>query len=123
MDPIARAAEQSVGRAVGFGALGIGCVVLGLAGYPVMALRAGAALTLMMAAILLLKALAAPTRPYRRTELWLLLEVPDQPPADRAQHLVGAALRRVLERYARIAAFTAAGFWLASLTWLLAVGG
>jgi hypothetical protein len=122
LDPITRAAERSVGRAVGFGALAIGCVVVGLAGYPLTALRAGATLTLLMAAVLLLKALAAPTRPYRRTELWLLLEPPEQPPAELAQRLVGGTLRRVLERYARIAALTAFAFWLTSLAWLVVVG-
>lgn len=123
MDPIARAAERSVGRAVGFGTLAIACTVLGLAGFPLLALRTGAALSLMMAAILWLKALAAPTRPYRRTEAWLLLEPAEHPPAHLAQGLIGGSLRRVLERYARIATLAATGFWLTSLAWALLLGG
>jgi hypothetical protein len=121
LDPIRRPAERSVGRAVAFGALAIGCIVLGLAGYPLLALRA-AALTLLMAAILALKALAAPTRPYRRTEVWLLLEPAEQPPAHSAQRLVGGSLKRVLERYARITALAAAGLWLAGAIWTIAAG-
>jgi hypothetical protein len=115
MDAIDRAAEQSVGRAVAFAALGIGCSMLGLAGYPVMALRCGAVLTALMATILLIKAMAAPRRPHRRTEVWLLLDRPPDLPPERAQQLIGEALRRVFERYARWSATTALGFWAASL--------
>lgn len=122
MDPIRRAAERSVGRGVAFSALGIACTMLGLAAYPPLALGTGAVLTLLVAAVLRLKALAAPTRPYRRTELWLLLGPGEQPPAILAQRLVGATLSRVLDRYAGRAAATAVAFWLASLLLRLAAG-
>jgi hypothetical protein len=114
---VRRAAEISVGRAVGFGALAIGCVVLGLAAYPVLALRSGAALTMLMAAILLLKALRAPARPFRRTEVWLILGRPERLSPSLAQRLIGRALQDVLERYAGRAAGIALLFWLASLAW------
>lgn len=115
LSKIERAAEQSVGRGVGFGALAIALVIAGLAGYPSLALKAGAALSLLMWAILRLKALRAPTRPFKRTEVWLLLEPrPDWPP-ERVQQLVGAALKAVLERYARHVLLVALGLWLASL--------
>lgn len=113
------AAETSVGRAVGFGALAIGCIVLGLAGYPVLALRSGAACTALMAAILLMKALQAPTRPFRRTEVWLLLDRPGSVAPRLAQRLIGQALRTTLERYAKWAAACAMGLWLASIVWAM----
>lgn len=118
---IAQAAELSVGRAVGFGALGIGCTVLGLSGFPLLALRSGAVLTGLMAAILLLKGAAATRRPYRRTEVWLILDRPRDLPPERAQSLIGTALRLAFERYARWSAAVAAGFWALSLLarWLL----
>ena len=74
-------------------------------------------LSLLTAAILYMRALAAPRRPYRRTETWLLLDCPRHLPDAMAQRLIGAALGRVLERYARWCAATALIFWLASLAW------
>ena len=66
MDRIQVAAEISIGRAVGFGALAVGTVVLGLIFEPVLALKTGSALTLLMALVLLLKSEQARSRPYRR---------------------------------------------------------
>ena len=40
---------------------------------PVMAMRTGAILSMLTAAILILRAVRAPGRPYRRTETWVLL--------------------------------------------------
>mgnify|MGYP005848291151 CR=1 FL=1 len=118
-----RAAELSVGRAVGFGALAVGCVVLGLAAFPVLALRSGAALTMMMAAILLLKARQAPARPFKRTEVWLILGRPEHLPPSLAQRLIGTALHDVLTRYGHWSAGIAVAFWLASLVWRLLAPG
>lgn len=115
MDRLERAAEESVARGVGFGALAIFLVVAGLSGYPQMALRAGAALTLLMWAILRLKAIWAPTRPYKRTEVWLMLEPRPAWSAEVAQRLIGETLKRIFERYARYALATALALWLASL--------
>ena len=123
MSEIERAAEQSVARGVGFGALAIALVVAGLAGYPPLALRSGAALALLMWAILKLKALWAPRRPYKRTEVWLMLEQRPGWPAAVTQRLIGGALQRTLNRYARFVLLVAIGLWLASLALpLLGVG-
>ena len=115
MTEIERAAEQSVARGVGFGALAVALVVAGLAGYPQLALRSGAALALLMWAILRLKALHARRRPYKRTEVWLLLDPQPDWPAELAQRLIGETLQRTLERYARFVLAAALGLWLASL--------
>jgi len=102
-------------RGVGFGTLAILCACLGLAGYPVVALRVGAGSTLLMAAILELKARLAPHRPYKRTEAWLLLDPPPRLPAAVAQRLVAGALERAFRRYARLAFRLSILLWLASL--------
>ena len=70
MDRIQVAAEISIGRAVGFGALAIGTGMVGLVFDPVLAFKTGGALTLLMAAILQLKAERARSQPYRSTEVW-----------------------------------------------------
>jgi hypothetical protein len=109
------AAELSIGRAVAFGALAIGTTVLGLIFEPALALKAGGTLTLLMAAILQLKGERAPLRPYRSTEVWLILDRQLGLPDEQAQRIVGAALNGVYERYARISAVVALGLWLLSV--------
>lgn len=110
-----QAAEQSVARGVGFAALAIALTTVGLAGFPLTALRASALLTLLLWAILRLKALRAPSSPYRNTEVWLLLEPRPTWSPELAQRLVGQVRQRALERYARLALAAGAGLWLASL--------
>jgi hypothetical protein len=112
---VEQAAEQSIARGVGFAALGVAVTIAGLAGDPTMALRTGAALTLLLWAVLRLKALRARRHPYKRTEVWLLLEPRPDWPGEVAQRLIGEALQRVLERYARYVLVVALGLWLASL--------
>lgn len=114
MTEVERAAERSIGRGVGFGALAIALTVAGLAGYPQLALRSGACLALLMWAILKLKALRAPRRPYRKTEVWLILDRRPDWSAEVAQRLIGEALRAALDRYARYVLAAALGLWLAS---------
>ena len=115
MRDLEQAAVQSVARGVGFGTLAISLVVVGLAGYPTLALKSGAALTLLMWAILRLMALRAPRRPYKRTEVWLLLEPRPEWPAEVAQRLIGGALQCTLERFARPVLAVALALWCSSL--------
>lgn len=115
MSEVERAAELSVARGVGFGALAIALVVAGLAGYPQLALRTGAGLALLMWAILRLKALRARRRPYKRTEVWLILARRPDWSDEVAQRLIGEALRHAFERYARHVLVAAVGLWLASV--------
>lgn len=114
-DPIERAAELSVLRGVGFGSFAIGCACLGLAAYPGLALAVAAGSSLLMAAILELKARLAPTRPYKRTEAWLLLDPRPRLAPAVAQRLVGCALERHFRRYAQRALAAAVGFWAVGL--------
>ena len=116
MPRIEDAAELSVGRAVGFGALAVFITMTGLAAYPVLALQTGAALALIMALTLAFKGYLAPRRPYRRTEVWLMLEPRPALPPEVAQRLIGSALQRTFYRYARLTLACAFALWAGSLT-------
>ena len=92
-NPVQAAAFVSVGRACGFAGLGVLCVVLGLSWDPALAARTGGAMSLGICLILLVRALLAHRRPYKRTETWLILRKDDRPRAEIAQRLVSTALR------------------------------
>ena len=115
MDRIQGAAEISIGRAVGFGALAIGTGMVGLVFDPVLAFKTGGALTLLMAAILQLKAERARSQPYRSTEVWLLLDRQLDLPDTHAQRIVSTVLRAVYRRYAGASFAVAVGFWVLAL--------
>lgn len=119
MDRIESAAEISIGRAVGFGALAIATTVLGLIFEPALALKTGGAATLLMAAILQLKAQQAPSKPYRSTELWLILDRRLGLPDDQAQRIVGTVLSATYRRYAGFSVVAAVGMWLLGLAFQL----
>jgi hypothetical protein len=119
VDRIRAAAELSIGRAVGFGALAVGTVVLGLIFEPVLALKTGGALTLLMVLILLLKSEQARSRPYQRTEVWLILDRQLGLPEDRAQVMVSQVLHDTYHRYARCCIAVAVGLWLLGLAFQL----
>lgn len=112
---IERAVEVSVARGVGFGGLAILLTMAGLAGYPVLALESGAALGLLMWAVLELKALQATRRSYKKSEAWLMLDPRPALPPCRAQAIVGSALAATFRRYARRTLAGALLCWLASL--------
>ena len=119
MDRIQVAAEISIGRAVGFGALAISTVVLGLIFDPALALKTGGALTLLMAAVIQLKAERARFQPYRQTEVWLILEKRLGLPDDHAQRIVSTVLRSTYHRYAQASAAVAVILWLLGLVFQL----
>jgi hypothetical protein len=107
MDSIREACDISIRRACGFGALAIGTAMLGLSYYPLLAVRFGAILTSIMIAVLLIKALRAPWRPYRRTEAWLILGKRHGLPESRAQQVFGSTLRERYLWHATVAAAVA----------------
>jgi hypothetical protein len=115
VERIQAAAEISVGRAVGFGALAVGTMVLGLVFDPVLALKTGGALTLLMTVILRLNSKQAWSRPYRRTEVWLILDKRLGVPEDCAQRMVSQVLHDTYDRYARCCLAVAVGLWLLGL--------
>ena len=101
MDAIENAAYISVGRACGFAGLAIFCVIFGLSFEPVLAARAGAVLCLGLAVILAAYAYWAPSRSYKRTEVWLILAKEKRPPAAYAQRVIGNILRDTYQWFAR----------------------
>jgi len=101
MDAVERAAFLSVGRACGFGALAIFCFVVGLSYDLNLATRVGGVLCLIMTVTLLMRGGSAKTRPYKRTETWLMLEASERPSANIAQQVIGGALREAYFWYAR----------------------
>lgn len=123
MDEIRRVAVQCVGRAVMFGSLAIFCVMAGLSFDLVSSFRAGAFLTLVMAAVLMWKALTAAAQNPRHTEVWLYLDENSRP-AEGSQRVIGAVMRDVYESYARMALGVAVGFLALSLVLqLFGLGG
>lgn len=104
MDAIENAAFVSVGRACGFAGLGIFCLIFGLSYEPVLAARTGGVISLALALLLAGYAFCAPTRPYRRTELWLILARDQRPPDTIAQKVIGETLRAAYLWFAQQAA-------------------
>lgn len=98
-------ANVSVGRASAFGLLAIFCLMVGLAGYPIIALKTGGVALLFGAAILIVKAEMSDRRSYKRTELWTLLEKHERPVQQVAQQVIGNTLREAFYRFALFYAF------------------
>ena len=105
----------SIGRACGFIGLGIMCIVLGLSFNPVMAAKAGALMTTGLAVILLLRAWQAPTRDYRKTELWVMLKKDERPKPDYAQAVAGQALQEAYMMFANHVAIIAGAVWIMAI--------
>ena len=115
MDQIRQLADFSIRRACGFGLLAIGTASMGLVSDMFLVTKLAAICASAMAAILLFKAMQAPTRNYKRTEVWILLDKRHNLPESRAQQVFGNILR---ERYMWHATATAAGagiLWLATI--------
>lgn len=123
LDTIEQLARLSVARACAFAALAIGTVMIGCSWDLILALRAGGVLALTAAAVLTLKGIQARQRPYKHTELWLMLPTEQRPRAEVAQQLIGTALREVYFRFAEHTAAIAAGMLLLSLVASLASAG
>ena len=111
MDRIHYLADVSIRRACGFGLIGIGTAMTGMSHNVQLAMRGGAVMFAMMAAILLYKGIRASATNYRRTELWILLEGRIEWPEHRRQELIGNILRARYFWHAEVAAMTAAALW------------
>jgi hypothetical protein len=115
-DQIRNLAHYSVARGCLFGMLGIVTFMMGMIGWPDLALRAGAILFLLTAAILMLKAIQAPTRSYRRTEVWILLGKKHDLPEMRAQAVFGQVLRETYLKFARLTMTASVVLWIAEVS-------
>lgn len=121
MDAIENAAFVSVGRACGFAGLGIFCLMFGLSFEPVLAARSGAISCLLIALILCAYAMRARKRPYRRTELWLILAKDSRPPKSIAQQIIGETLRETYFWFARQALAISIFLWLSVIVLRIAL--
>ncbi len=115
MDAIKNAAFVSIGRACGFAGLAIFCLMFGLSFDLVLAARTGGMLCLTVTMVLALYGLRARSRPYKRTELWIILPKEQRPPARFAQRVVGDTLRETYLRFARQTVLVAIGLLAISL--------
>ena len=115
MDRIRSFAVLSIGRACFFAGLAIWTTMMGLIAEPALSFRTGAVLVLIAACVLTIKARNAPQRPYRETEVWLLMDRTCDLPPERIQQAIGGTLAEIYARYARYAFAIAVGFWLVAL--------
>jgi len=115
MEKIREIAVMCVGRAVMFGSLAIGCVMIGFSFNPVSAFRSGAVATLMMACVLMWKALSANNQNPKTTEVWLYLDETSRPLDQHARFVFATVMREVYGRYAQYALFVACALFVISL--------
>lgn len=115
MDRIREVAVMCVGRAVMFGSLAIGCIMIGFSFNPVSAFRSGAVATLVMACVLIWKALSANSQNPKTTEVWLYLDERSRPLDQHAHFVFATVMREVYGRYAQYALFVACGLFVISL--------
>jgi hypothetical protein len=73
--------------------------MIGMAGYPLVALKSGAVFMMLSAGVLAVKAQRSPIKPYKHTELWVLLAPEERPDPRFAQQLIGLTLRDVFLRF------------------------
>lgn len=109
LDRIEKLARLSVSRACGFAALAIVTFFIGLSSDLALALKMSGILSLLTCSILLLKARWALQRPYKHTEVWLLLKPEDRPQAAIAQQIIGTVMRETFLYFAFHAGVAAAG--------------
>lgn len=93
-------AEISTARACGFAGLATLCLMVGLSSNLSTALKGGGYCALLVALWLVIMARQAPSRPYKRTEIWLMLDKSERPAENEAQGLFAQARRDVFLRFA-----------------------
>jgi hypothetical protein len=114
IDRIEQAANLSVARGCGFAALGILTFFIGMSADPTVALKSGGLLSLLVCAVLLLKAGIAHRQPYRRTEVWVMLKPAERPEPAVAQVVITTILREAYLRFAMQAGLLALLFLVGS---------
>lgn len=115
MEKIREVAFMCVGRAVMFGSLAIGCIMVGFSFSPVSAFRSGALATLLMATVLMWKAMASSRQNPKTTEVWLYLDETSRPLDQHARFVFATVMREVYGRYAQFALLTACALFGVSL--------
>ncbi len=114
MNQVRQVAVECVGRAVMFGWLAIGCVMVGFSFAPVSSFRSGAVLALVMSLILLWRAITAASRNPRHSEVWLYLDEANRPAEADARFVFTTIMREVYGHYAQVTLWVAVGLFAAS---------
>jgi hypothetical protein len=112
VDRIKYFADLSIRRACGFGFIAVVTGMVGTAWSVALAVKTGAVGVTLMGAILVYKALRAPAKPYKSTEVWLLLERHHDLPEARAQQVFGNIMRERYLWHATRVALVALVLWL-----------
>ncbi|MGD9868458.1 MAG: hypothetical protein AB7U38_10725 [Hyphomicrobiales bacterium] len=123
LEHIESAAMLSVTRGCGFLALGVFCVMFGLSFDFALAFKVGGVLMLGTALLLLFKARQALTRPYKKTETWIILAPDKRPTPATAQKLIGGVLNAIYYRFALWSAGIAAVFLAIAVLVMIFVPG
>ncbi|MEZ5775515.1 MAG: hypothetical protein R3D33_12650 [Hyphomicrobiaceae bacterium] len=112
-------AQLSVARGCSFAALAVFTFTAGFLDHPPVALKAAGMGALLICAVLLLKAANALNVPYRKTEVWIMLEERDRPVEAVAQRVIGRILKAAYLEFAMY--FAVGGAMLLALGLGLAV--
>lgn len=99
MDVIEAYAKISVARGCGFALLAIICVMFGLMGTPVFALKIAGMFCAIIAVILMVRSDLARRIDHKNTELWLMLEVAERPHPAVAQRIISGVLSRTFAEF------------------------
>jgi hypothetical protein len=100
LERIETLATRSVARGCGFAMLAIFTMMVGLSYEPALSLEMGGIFSLLVSLVLLALAAHAPRKPYRETELWLMLGPDERPPGAIAQTIVSRILRSAYLNFA-----------------------
>ncbi len=111
MEQIVTVADQTIRRACGFAAFGVGATMLALSFDLVLALRVGAVLTSAVCLALFIQACRAPVADVRRTELYSVVGRSLSLPRERTQRLLGEVLADRYLWHADRAAIAAVALW------------
>lgn len=112
---IESAARTSILRAMSFATLAITMVMVGLSYDPASALKSGGILFGIAALVLYLKAMKAPSRDFRRTEVYLILDGDLGMGEREAQSAISSLLQRIYQRFAIYSGYMASGLVILSL--------
>lgn len=122
MQKIDQLAHASVARGCGFAMLAIATFMIGLSGEFPLALRAGGYSCLLMCFVLIGMAWRAGEKPYKRTEIWLMLDPAERPQPAIAQSIISNARREAFLDFALRSAWLALFLLLMAVFWGLLPG-
>lgn len=119
MQKIDQLAHASVARGCGFAMLALATFMVGLSAEFALALRAGGYGCLLISFVLITMGWRATFKPYKRTELWLMLEPNERPQPAVAQMIIGTARREAFLDFALRSAWLALVLLLMAIFWNL----